>query len=68
MDRINNYIKQVYKSFNNKDKNVKILKEEMKTHLNERTKELQNKGLNEDDSVDIAIKEFGPVENVPRFV
>ncbi|AZV58186.1 permease prefix domain 1-containing protein [Clostridium sp. AWRP] len=64
MDRINNYIKQIYKSFNDKDKDVKILKEEMKTHLNERTKELQNKGLNEDDSVDIAIKEFGPVKEV----
>ncbi|QXE18517.1 permease prefix domain 1-containing protein [Clostridium sp. 001] len=64
MDRINNYIKQIYKSFNNKDKDVKILKEEMKTHLNERTKELQNKGLNEDDSIDIAIKEFGPVKEV----
>ncbi|AZV58188.1 permease prefix domain 1-containing protein [Clostridium sp. AWRP] len=64
MDRINNYIKQIYKSFNDKDKDVKILKEEMKTHLNERTKELQNKGLNEDDSIDIAIKEFGPVKEV----
>jgi hypothetical protein len=64
MDRINNYIKQIYKSFNNKDKDVKILEEEMKTHLNERTKELQSKGLNEDDSVDIAIKEFGPVKEV----
>ncbi|ADK16470.1 MULTISPECIES: permease prefix domain 1-containing protein [Clostridium] len=64
MDRINNYIKQIYKSFNDKDKDVKILKEEMKTHLNERTKELQSKGLNEDDSIDIAIKEFGPVKEV----
>lgn len=64
MKRIDQYIEYIYKNFNKSDKDVKQLKEEMKAHLYDKVQELKDKGLGEEESIEIAIKEFGPVVDV----
>lgn len=59
MDNIDKYINSIYKGINNYSKEIEDLKQEMKIHLIETVKELQENGVNEDESIKIAIKRFG---------
>lgn len=59
MDKIDKYINSIYKGINNYSKEIEDLKQEMKIHLIETVKELQENGVNEDESIKIAIERFG---------
>lgn len=59
MNRIEEYIENIYKNFDKNDEETKILKEEMKAHLFEELEEMKKDGLTEDESINIIISKFG---------
>lgn len=59
MDKIEKYINSLYKDVNDNSVETEDLKQEMKNHLKETAKELQEKGINEEESIKIAIERFG---------
>lgn len=59
MKRIEEYVEKVYKNFDQKDEETKILKEETKAHLLEEVEELKKEGLSQEESVEKAISNFG---------
>lgn len=59
MDRIDKYLNSIYRDVSNSSKDTDDLKQEMKSHLMEAVKELQEKGITEDESIRIAIERFG---------
>ncbi|MCY6354494.1 permease prefix domain 1-containing protein [Clostridium sp. ZS2-4] len=59
MDRIDKYINSIYKDISNSSKETEELKQEMRNHLNETVKELQECGISEEESVSIALERFG---------
>ncbi|ADL51175.1 permease prefix domain 1-containing protein [Clostridium cellulovorans] len=64
MERIDKYIDNIYKEFDRNDDEVKELREEMKAHLYDEIEELKNRGFNEDESIKMAIENFGEETNV----
>lgn len=64
IDKIEGYIDNIYGNFDNADKDTKILKEEMRTHLYEEVKELKEQGLSENESIDKALERFGQENSV----
>jgi hypothetical protein len=59
VDRIDKHINSIYRDAKNDSKEIQDLKEEMRLHLEQTVKELQENGMNEDDSIRIAIERFG---------
>ena len=59
MDKINKYINSIYRDINDSSKETEDLKQEMRIHLNETVKELQENGISEEESIRIAIERFG---------
>ena len=59
MKRIDEYIEKIYSSFDNRDEETKILKEETKAHLYEEVEELKTQGFTEENAIDKAIENFG---------
>jgi len=59
MNKIDKYINSIYKGINNYSNEIEDLKQEMKIHLMETVKDLQENGINEDESIKIAIERFG---------
>jgi hypothetical protein len=59
VDRIDKHINSIYRDAESDSKEIQDLKEEMRLHLEQTVKELQENGMNEDDSVRIAIERFG---------
>lgn len=59
MKRIEDYIEKVCKEFHNNSEEVKILKEEVRAHLYDKVRDLIEEGYNEEESINIALKDFG---------
>lgn len=64
MNRIEEYIDNIYGNFDNTDKDTKTLKEEMKNHLYEEVEELKKQGLNEEESIRKTLECFGQENSV----
>ncbi|AOR25124.1 permease prefix domain 1-containing protein [Clostridium taeniosporum] len=63
MGKIDDYINNIYKNFDETDSDTKMLKEETKSHLYDEVEELKKQGLGEDESIERAISNFGQ-ENI----
>lgn len=61
MDRIDKYLNSIYRGASGSSKETEDLKQEMKNHLIQTVKELQENGITEEESVRIAIERFGEV-------
>lgn len=59
MKKIEEYIEKIYRNFDEKDEETKVLKEETKVHLVEEVNEMIKQGLSEDESIYKAITNFG---------
>jgi hypothetical protein len=59
MKRIEDYIEKVYRNFDEKDEETKVLKEETKVHLFEEVEELKKLGFTEEESINKALSNFG---------
>lgn len=59
MDRIDKYLNSIYRDINASSKETEDLKQEMKDHLVQTVKELQQNGITEEESIRIAIERFG---------
>ncbi|MGE5627967.1 MAG: permease prefix domain 1-containing protein [Solirubrobacterales bacterium] len=64
MNKIEAYIDSIYGNFDTTDKDTKILKEEMRTHLYEEAAEFKKSGLSEDESMTKALERFGKENTV----
>lgn len=62
--KIDEYIDNIYGSFDNVDKDTKVLKEEMRNHLYEEVDDLEKQGLSEEESIKKAIEQFGQENSV----
>lgn len=63
MKKIDKYVENIYKNFDETEQDTKILLEETKTHLYEEVEELQKQGFSENESIEMAILNFGQ-ENI----
>lgn len=59
MDRIDRYLDSIYRGASDSSKEAEDLKQEMRSHLIQTVKELQENGVAEEESVRIAIERFG---------
>lgn len=59
MEQVNKYVNLVYRHVGGDKEEIKILKEEMRSHLLQMIEELKAEGKSEDESISIAIKRFG---------
>ncbi|MGY0371992.1 permease prefix domain 1-containing protein [Clostridium sp. JNZ J1-5] len=59
MEQVNKYVNSVYRHVGGDEEEIKILKEEMKSHLLQMIEELKSEGKSEEESISIAIKRFG---------
>lgn len=64
MNKIDEYIAKIYKDFDEDDEETKTLKEEMRLHLYDEINDLMKNGYTEEQSIAIAISNFGEEENV----
>ncbi|MBU3179182.1 hypothetical protein KPL47_23090 [Clostridium estertheticum] len=61
MDRIDKYLNSIYRGASDSSKETEDLKQEMRNHLMQTVRELQENGVTEEESVKIAIERFGEV-------
>lgn len=66
MNKIDDYIEKIYKNFDQRDEETKILKEETRIHLLEEVEELKGQGLTEEESIKIALNRFGELGKVEK--
>lgn len=59
MNRIYDFVSNIYKDFDGNEKEIQELKEEMISHLLEAVNELKTNGKSENEAIDIALKRFG---------
>lgn len=64
MNKIDLYVERICSKFNGSDKDIQILKEELTSNLKDEVSELQNQGFSEEESIQIALKNFGEENNV----
>ncbi|ACT33669.1 hypothetical protein FDJ70_09765 [Clostridium botulinum] len=64
MGQIDRYVNSVYRHISGNKEEIKVLKEEMKNHLLQLVEELKSKGKSEDESISIAIKQFGEKKQI----
>ena len=63
MKKIDEYVESIYKNFDETEQDTKVLIEETKAHLYEEVEELQKEGFSENESIEMAIMNFGQ-ENI----
>jgi hypothetical protein len=63
MKKIDEYVENIYKNFDETEEDTKILIEETKSHLYEEVEELKKQGLGENESIERAVINFGK-ENI----
>lgn len=63
MDRIDEYVNEIYRKFDTNDQDTRILIEETKSHLYDEVEDFRKQGFNEKESIEKAIYNFGK-ENV----
>lgn len=63
MDRIDEYVNEIYRKFDTNDQDTRILIEETKSHLYDEVGDFRKQGFNEKESIEKAIYNFGK-ENV----
>ncbi|WP_160691841.1 permease prefix domain 1-containing protein [Clostridium sp. C2-6-12] len=63
MKKIDEYVESIYKNFDETEQDTKILIEETKVHLYEEVEELKKEGFSENESIKMAITNFGQ-ENI----
>lgn len=66
MNKIDNYLESVYKNFNGNKDELVSLKAEMKSHILEEVKELKKLGYDEDESLAMALENFGSPDELVR--
>lgn len=66
MKKIDDYINNIYKDFDENDKETKILIEETKAHLYDEVEDLKKQGFNEEESIKQAIFNFGKEKSVAK--
>jgi hypothetical protein len=59
MNKVDKYIDSIFSDVDNKNQQIKELKEEMKFHLTDAINELQLEGRTEEEGTEIAIERFG---------
>ena len=59
MKKIEEYVENIYRSFDEKDEETKIIKEETITHLMDEVEDLKKSGLSEEKSINKALSNFG---------
>ncbi|AYD39523.1 hypothetical protein D4Z93_02785 [Clostridium fermenticellae] len=59
MSKIDMYVDHICSNFNQSDKDIQILKEELKSNLKDEISELQNQGFSEQESLKITLSNFG---------
>lgn len=59
LKKIDDYVNSIYKDVNGDKKEITELKQEMRSHLIEAVEELKSQGKSEQESIRIAIKDFG---------
>lgn len=64
MNKVDLYVDRICSKFNESDKDIQILKEELKSNLNDEVSELQNQGFSEEESIKITLDNFGQENNV----
>jgi hypothetical protein len=64
MNEIDRYVDRICNKFNESDKDIQILKEELKSNLNDEVCELKKQGFSEEESIKIALEDFGQENNV----
>lgn len=63
MSKIDMYVDHICSKFNQSDKDIQILKEELKANLKDEISELQNQGFSEQESLKITLSNFGEEKN-----
>jgi uncharacterized membrane protein len=64
MDRIDKYLNSIYRDVGYTSSETEDLKQEMRDHLTQTVKELQQSGITEEESVRLAMERFGEVFHV----
>ncbi|MBU3188395.1 permease prefix domain 1-containing protein [Clostridium bowmanii] len=64
MNEIDRYVDSICDEFNESAKDIQILREELKASLYDEAHELEKQGLSEDESIKIALKNFGQENDV----
>jgi len=59
MNEIDWYVDSICNKFNESDKDIQILREELKSNLYDEAHELEKQGLSEDESIKLALENFG---------
>lgn len=59
MKRIDEYIEKIYKDIDANDEDTEILKEEIREHLYDKVADCMKSGYTEDQSIELAINDFG---------
>lgn len=59
MDKIDKYLNSIYRGVDNSSKETEDLKQEMRSHLMQTVRDLQESGVTEEESIRIAIDRFG---------
>ncbi len=68
MGRIEEYIERIYSGVNKNNEETEILKEEMKFHLYDKVSDLMEDGHTEEESIKIAIDNFGDENSISNDV
>lgn len=64
MNEIDWYVDRICNKFNEADKDIQILKEELKSNLYEEVHELNKQGFSDEESIKITLENFGQENNV----
>ena len=64
MNEIDWYVDRICNKFNESDKDIQILKEELKSNLYEEVHELNKQGFSDEESIKITLENFGQENNV----
>lgn len=68
MRKIEKYIDKIYSGFDKNNEETEILKEEMKLHLYDKVSDLMEGGHTEEESINIAIENFGDENSISNDV
>lgn len=64
MNEIDWYVDRICNKFNESDKDIQILKEELKSNLYDEVDELKKQGFSEEESIKMTLEDFGQENNV----
>ncbi len=66
MKRIDEYIEKIYKDIDVNDEDTEILKEEIREHLYDKVADCMKSGYTEEQSIELAINDFGDEESFSK--